>query len=301
MATTTNITTTYAGEFAGKYISPALLAGSTLSKGLVNVMSNVIFKEVIQRVDLDDILKDASCDFDATSTLTLTERVIEPKELSVNLSLCKSQFVKSWQAIEANPSAHRDMPKSFQDYVLGYVAAKTAQKIETNIWQGVATNAGEFDGFETLAKADANVIDVLGTAVTPANVKAELQKAIDSVPNRLYGKEDLTIYAAANVFRAYITALGSDGYVDKYNNQMIDVLFFNNTKIVMVDGMSDNTMLVAQKDNLHFGTGLLSDTQMAKVLDMSDLDGSDNIRIIMKMTGGVQYGISEDIVLYATV
>ena len=37
MATTTSITTTYAGEFAGEYISAALLSGATLDNGLISV------------------------------------------------------------------------------------------------------------------------------------------------------------------------------------------------------------------------------------------------------------------------
>jgi len=32
---------------------------------------------------------------------------------------------------------------------------------------------------------------------------------------------------------------------------------------------------------------------------MADLDGSQNVRVIMRYTAGVQYGIVSDIVLYA--
>jgi hypothetical protein len=50
MATTTSITTTYAGEFAGKYIAAALLSGTTLDKGLIEIKPNVKFKEVIKKL-----------------------------------------------------------------------------------------------------------------------------------------------------------------------------------------------------------------------------------------------------------
>ena len=49
MATTTSITTTYAGEFAGKYISAALLSGNTLANELITVKPNVKFKEVMKK------------------------------------------------------------------------------------------------------------------------------------------------------------------------------------------------------------------------------------------------------------
>ncbi len=46
MATTTSITTTYAGESAGKYISAALLAGNTIANG--GYLQKYIFQRVLQ-------------------------------------------------------------------------------------------------------------------------------------------------------------------------------------------------------------------------------------------------------------
>ena len=85
MATTTSITTTYAGQFAGKYISAALLSGKTLADGNITIKPNIKYKEVVKKVATDGIVKDATCDFADTSTLTLTERIIQPEEYQVNL------------------------------------------------------------------------------------------------------------------------------------------------------------------------------------------------------------------------
>ena len=51
LATTVNITSTYAGEFAGRYVSAALLSASTIEDGGVTVMPNIKYKSVIQRVE----------------------------------------------------------------------------------------------------------------------------------------------------------------------------------------------------------------------------------------------------------
>ena len=48
MATTTSITTSYSGEFAGKYIAAALLSAPTLEKGGFTIHPNVKYKQVIQ-------------------------------------------------------------------------------------------------------------------------------------------------------------------------------------------------------------------------------------------------------------
>ena len=134
MATTTSITTTYAGEFASKYIAAALLSADTLDKGLVEIMPNVHYKQVIQKVGTDDIVKDATCDFTPTSTLTLTERVLTVEEFQVNLQLCRKDFLSTWQGAQMGYSVYDNLPADFSDFLIAHVAGKVAQKIETNIW-----------------------------------------------------------------------------------------------------------------------------------------------------------------------
>jgi hypothetical protein len=309
MATTTNIVnSSYKGESAGKYISAALLSGNTIANGGLTIRPNVKFKEVVKRLELDGITKNGSCDFNDTSTLTLTERILQPKELQVNLELCKKDFRSDWDAIQMGYSAFDNLPSSFQDYLISYVAAKVAQKNEQNIWAG-ADGEGSFDGFSTLLAADTALPaaqKIVGTTVTAANVIDELGTVVDAIPSALYGRDDLFIYVSQNIFRAYKRALGgfqsggqgAAGVGSQGNNQDINILYFDGVKIFMANGLAANTAVATTKDNLQFGTGLLSDHQEVKVLDMSDLDGSQNVRIIMRFTAGVQYGVVEDIVTY---
>ena len=79
MATTTSITTTYAGEFSKKYISAALLSAPTIDNGGIEVMPNVKYKSVIQRLATDGIVKNATCAFDPTSTITLLKELFNLK------------------------------------------------------------------------------------------------------------------------------------------------------------------------------------------------------------------------------
>lgn len=308
MATTTSITTTYAGEFAGKYIAAALLSGTTLDNGLVEIKPNVKFKEVIKKVATDDIVKNAACDFDPTSTLTLTERILQPEEFQVNLQLCKKDFRSDWEAVQMGYSVYDNLPPSFTDFLLAHVAEKVAQRIETNIWAGVNATAGQFDGFTTLFAADADVVDVVGTSITAANVITEMGKVVDAIPSALYGKEDLTIYVSQKVAKAYVRALGGFGAsglgaqgVDNKGTMWYGQgdLYFDGIRVAMVNGMPADDMVAAQSSNLYFGTGLLSDSNEVKVLDMGDLDGSQNVRVIMRFTAGIQYGFGSEVVYYS--
>ena len=308
MATTNSITTTYAGEFAGQYISAALLSGSTLDNGLITIKPNIKFKEVIKKVASDDIVKDASCDFDPTSTLTLTERILQPDFQQVNLQLCKADFHNDWEAVQMGYSAFDSLPPSFADFLIGHVASKVAQRTEQSIWNGAAATAGQFGGFTELLLADADVTDVgAGAAVTAANAVDKIGLVVDAIGSSLYTSEDMFIYVSQNVARAYVRALGgfasnlgAAGTDDKgtqwYNG---GGLSFDGIKIAVANGLSDNKMVAAEKSNLFFGTGLLADHNEVKVIDMADIDGSQNVRVVMRFTAGVQYGIGSDIVLYS--
>ena len=306
MSTTTSITSTYAGEFAGKYVSAMLLSGNTIANGLIEVKPNIKFKEVLKRLEIDAIVANASCDFSDTSTVTLTERIIEPKSLQVNLELCLTPFRSDWQAIEMGFSAFDNLPKTFSDYFIGQLSAKIAAKTELDIWGGTA-GAGSFDGITTLLAADAahtGAKKITGEAVTPANVVTQLGAVVDAIPEQLLQDEDLFIYVANNVFRAYKRALGGfgaqglggSGFRGEGNNQDIDVTMFDGIKVVPVNGLPSNKMVATVKSNLYFGTGLLADHNEVKVIDMQDIDGSQNVRFIARYTAAVQYAVVEDIV-----
>jgi len=300
LGTTTSITTTYAGEFAGKYIAAALLSGDTLGKDRVTIRPNVKYKEVVKALAVADIIANATCDFTDTGTVTLTERLLTPEEFKVNVELCKKDFRSDWEAVQMGYSVYDNLPPKFADFLIGHVAAQVAQKTEQNVWHGVNATAGEFDGFVVLMTADANVLDVASPAaggVTSANVAAELGKVADRIPSTIYGTEDLGIYIAPNVARAYTRALGSYHYMDmSYVGEK--PLNFDGIPLYLTPGLDAGYMVAAQKRNLWFGTGLMSDAQEVKVLDMAENDGSQNVRVIMRFTAGVQYGYGAECVLY---
>ena len=318
LATTTNITTTYAGEFAGEYIAAALLSASTIDDGGLTVKANIAFKEVIKKLATSAIVQSASCDFDPTSTITLTERIIEPKELQVNLQLCKYDFVNDWEAQSMGYGLGQTLPPKFSDFLIAHVASEVAQNTEFCIWQG-DTAAGannSFDGFEKLIAASAAAGDIpaaqqvaaVAGGLLSTNIIDELSKVVDAIPGALYGKEDLFLYIGTKAAKLYVQALGGFGAnglgangvanmgTQWWNNGSLTV---NGVKIFVCPGMSDNKMYAAQRSNLYFGTGLLNSTNEVKALDMADLDGSNNVRMVMRFTSAVQFGIASDLVEYA--
>jgi hypothetical protein len=304
------ITTTYAGEFAGKYLAAALLSAPTLEQGGVTILPNIAYKQVLQKVATGNIVANATCDFTASGTVTLTERILTTEEFQVNIQLCKADLEQSWQSIEMGYSSFTKLPKSFADFLIAHVSAKVAAKLETTIWSGTNATAGEFDGFRALLLADSDVIDVAKVVggINAGNVVAEIGRVVDAIPASLYGNEGLRIYVSQAIAKSYVRALG--GYaasglgangVNAQGTQWYTngSLSFDGIPIFMANGMTSTDMIATTVDNLYFGCGLETDKALVKVLDLADIDGSQNVRVIMRYNGAVQHGIGSDVVLYS--
>lgn len=303
--------TTYAGEFAGKYLAAALLSAPTLEQGGVTILPNVAYKQVLQKVATGNIVANATCDFTASGTVTLTERVLTTEEFQVNIELCKADLMQTWQAAEMGYSSFGSIPKSFADFLIAHVSAKVAAKLETTIWGGTNATAGEFDGFKTLFLADGDVIDVAspqtGINLNVGNVITQIGNVVDVIPASLYGNEGLRIYVSQKIAKLYVRALGGFGAsglgANGTNNQGTQwytngSLSFDGIPIFMANGLGADNMVATTVDNLYFGCGLLNDKNIVKVIDMGDIDGSLNYRVVMRYNGAVQHGIGSDVVLY---
>lgn len=294
-----SITSNYSGEHAGQYIAAALKSATSLE--YLNVLENVKTKRNITKVAGADLVRNASCDFTDSGTLTLTERVLDPKELQINVDLCKKDLLADWQAAQMRAGAHnRDMSGDFTAFVMSYLSGTIADAVESSIWSGADATTGQFEGFLTgttgLFAGDASVgSDSASAAYDASNVIANIQGLVAAIPAQVYTKEDLYIYMNAKTYRFYISAISALSAFP-FNHMGQYTPEFEGVKIAVCQGMPDNQMVAAQKSNLFFGTDLISDHSEIRMLDMADLDGSDNIRVVAKFTGGVQHGIGADIV-----
>ena len=292
------ITTSYAGEFAGKYIAASLFSAKTLDEGAITILPNIKYKAAMKVGAFSNLVRSADCDFDATTSgMTLTEKVLTPTELQINLQICKKELHQDWQASQMGFSAFDELPTLFSDFVIARVAAEVAQATENSIWGGAA-GEGNFDGLKTLLQADATVVDVTGTSVDASNVIAELNKIITAIPSGVYGSDDLVLYVSTAFAKAYIQAQAALGYRELYNVGQTE-LNFQGIPMFVTSGLNTNNAVAARKSNLFFGTGLLDDRNEVKVIDMADIDGSQNVRFVMRYTAGVQFGVGADVVLYS--
>lgn len=296
MATTTSLTTTYAGREAAGYIRAAFLSNESLAA--VTIRENIEYKQVIRKL-VDNVSFEApTCDFTPLGTVTLTERILTLEKFQVHRQLCKKDFLADWEAAsEQNGSLHASLAEAIIANVMAGVAARN----EVLIWQGVNANSGEYAGFETLFLADATVLDVASpVAIDATNVIDEIAKLVATLPTSVKrATEKPVIAVSSNVAEAYRSAiLGLGGGYYLYQGESVVMNWQGQYDVIECPGMSDDTMAFYQKSNLIFGTNLLDQWNNVALLDMYDKDLSDNVRFACSFFAGVQYGFGNEIAFY---
>tara|TARA_R110002096_G_scaffold426615_1_gene636653 strand:- start:199 stop:1146 length:948 start_codon:yes stop_codon:yes gene_type:complete len=311
LGTTHNINSSFTGKAAAGYMSAALLSGKSLASGAIDIRDNIQYKEVIQVLSSDaNLIQSGVCDFDPSGTLNTTEIVLEPKEIMVNLEVCAKNYRSGYESLQMK-GINSKMPQNLGQFILEHVVQKTAAGLESAIWTGTTAGNIPFDGFEVLAAANADVIDVAKAAITATNVTTELGKVVDAIPSTIYGKEDLYIYVSTAIYQAFVRSLGgfgaansanaTTGVDDKmsqwYRNQQ--ELYFDGIKLISCPGLTSTDMFATTSSNLIFGTSLFSELNQSSIIDMGPIDGSQNSRVILRGSAGVALGIGSEVVFYS--
>ena len=269
----------YAGKHAGAYVNAALKTAASLD--YMTVRENVSYKEVLNKVAGANLVKDASCDFTENSaTLTLTESVLFVEPFQINIDVCKTTMISDWAY---------EQQDDFVAYSMGYLSDSIADSVEHSIWQGTTGTSGQFDKLATGSMTASSA----SAAYTAANIVANLQTLAADIPANVYGAEDLHIYMNKKTYRFYISAISALSAFP-FNHMGQYTPEFEGISIAVCPGIADNVMYAGTKSNAFFGTSLNSDLTAVKVLDMENLDGSNNVRMVAKWTAGVQVGVASD-------
>jgi len=300
MATTTTISTNYVGEVAGGYIAEMVKEANTISENLVTVLPNIVSPQFIRKIQTADGYVDYACGWTPSGSVTLSEKELAPKKIKEDREFCKEDFRQLWTAQEMGFSAHNDngLPATEEAAILADMGTRLARKIDQDIWNGDGS-AGVLSGFIPAFEADADVIDVATpVAITASNVEAELGKFIDAhTDEMLQGAETHVFGVSTNVIRAIKRAYGTQA---RSNGTFLNPneFDFEGYTLTEIKGLPANTMVGYNKNNLFFGTGLLSDLNEIRVKDMDESDLSGQVRTKVVLTGGVQYAWGGEVVLY---
>ena len=296
MATT--IQSFYAGKEAGGIIGQAFKEGETLSKGLVRVYENINFKLNLRKINYTDGTTDYSCGFTPAGDIDLSEKVLEPLKFKNDIEVCKEDFRQTWsEDLEGASAFNVNLASDIENAIIVEVLGQHAEKIDNQIWNGDSSQAGEFDGFIKLFEADADVIKANGAVITKDNVLDALMVALEATPVSIGNSNDLKVVVSADVYQAYNFYLVSQGVINGLGGADMPVTFAGYT-MERVSGLAPNTIVIYERDNLIFGTGLLGDHNELRVKDMDDSLMDGNVRMKIVYNAGVQYYNSAEIVYF---
>jgi hypothetical protein len=293
MPTTTSLTTTYAGELAGEIVAKALL--SNVSTQYVTMKPNVPYKSVVRKIDDTVTFAAGTCDFTPTGTITLTERILTLEEFQVQRQICKKDFFIDWTTADVMSGR---VNTQIQDAIIGRLVGGIAAANETIMWSGVNATAGQYDGFETLIKAGGSGAVSAGSgALSDTNIIATIWDVINTAPAAVKGAaEKPAIYMGQAAWESYMQAqiaAGNGWYLT--GGPEVSRRFVGMYEIYVCPGMTANNIIFAQPSNLMLGTWQENQMNEVFILDMQNLDGSQNVRYGARFYLGAQIAVAEDI------
>jgi hypothetical protein len=295
MPTTTSLTTTYAGELAGEIVAKALL--SNVSAQYVTMKPNVPYKSVVRKIDDTVSFAAGTCDFTPTGTITLTERILTLEEFQVQRQICKKDFFIDWTTADVMSGR---VNTQIQDAIIGRLVGGIAAANETIMWSGVNATAGQYDGFETIIKAAPGTISAGSGALNDTNIIATIWDVINTAPAAVKGAaEKPAIYMGQAAWEAYMQAqiaAGNGWYLT--GGPEVSKRFVGMYEIYVCPGMTANNIIFAQPSNLMLGTWQENQMNEVFILDMQNLDGSQNVRYGARFYLGAQIAVAEDITFW---
>jgi hypothetical protein len=313
------VSSTYAGELAKPYVAALILSADSVVNRYVTLHENVKYRLVLKKLS-GDVIQDFACDFvvPEEANLDLTEIILEPSRLMVNEQFCKEQFRDDWDAMQTGRGFINDqIPSDFQSFLLLYLASKVQEGIERAIWQGnfnstdSTTTGGNsvayFAGLLRQAVINTATIgneELVAGAFTPdangtTGILTHLDDLVGNAPDTVQNASNTVIYMSKKSLfllqRAMAgLAVTSGGYSPTFVGDPRPTQFLG-YPIITPAGFANDCLLMTYVDNLHFGTDLTSDFNQAVVVDMTQTDASDNVRVAMRFTGGCQISSPEDV------
>ena len=298
MATMT-VTSTYAGDALKKYILACILGGETLATQGISVQTNVKYKRKIKKLAVGNIVQCGTCDFSATSGVTITEASLEPCDMKVNEDICFEDVYQLWDSADMAAGMHNEnLPQALLDGLTEGYVKEASQEIEKAIWQNVTDATGTtycacFDGYE---KALASAVTGATSAVTVTNIVTLLNKAYALLPSCVLAKpkNELVIFLSHKALAMYEMNLATQGVRTSIE---ADVPTLYGIELHAVSGMGDeDNIVIGARDNFYVGTDLEADFNEIKTIDMRQTTGDEKIRFIMKFKFDVAIAYPAEVV-----
>lgn len=267
MPTNTSIDQSFVGREAGGIFTKAFQEmDATKLFDVENYSGGVAY---LRKTLLNGQFVNYACGFQPSGSVDINDKKVIVEKQKMDLELCKEDFRNTWTGHQMGLSAwNKDVPADEKEAILLEVKRNIADYFNGKLFGDVLAEAD----------TDVDVIKVVGTAITPSNVEAELLKVVNATPAAIKGQKGFAIVVSPDVMTNYLVAIQNANYSR-------DNALFAGVKLVVADSLEANTMLAFSQGNLKLVAGLANDFNQIAVKDMdeSDLSGTIRIKVVLAM------------------
>lgn len=267
------------------------------------VVSGVKDKTKISTFLFDNVLKAKSCSWSSV-TANLDAIDVSVDSLDAMIEVCQYDVEESFYSTKLGKGSNADFtPNDLMSHFYEAFSKEINEEIQILRWKGdkagaTSTFLDRVDGYEVKMLADLDIIPVTGTAITSLNVLAELSKIKLAAPKAVIRKKaDLRFYVSTNIMEAFEFAAAS-GNTAAYITETLGQKFLG-IQIVVCPGMSDNTAVLALKNDLLYICDGEGDADSINTVDMRATTNEPNIRSKASLKVGFFYTNPEQIVFYS--
>ena len=256
----------------------------------------------LANVTFGNILAPSTCSFTAPSD-SLDAIDVTVCALSALSQICQFDLEQSFVSLQMSQGSNGDFTvASFMNYYWNEMSLRIQNDLELIRWQGDTTLTedpilGLCDGYLVKLCGDGDVIGINSTAIDQTNVIAQMTLVYTSLPPAVLRKKaDLRFYVSSNVAAAYELAAAT-GNTQTYVTLPLGLTFLG-VKVVVCDGMPNDTMVLTLKSNLIYAFDGEGDSKALKAVNLTDTVAEPYLRTRANMKVGFHYTNPTEIVVY---
>ena len=270
-----------------------------------NLMTGVKCSVALNLLSTDVKFGDGTtCGWTEAGKSELSQRVLNPGAIKVNMSFCDKAMLKYWMNYDVRVAAGQKTLPFEEDFVNGVIEGVKAN-LEKAMWQGDTTsddvNLKQFDGMLKIIDAATGVVKV--NYAEGATITSIVNDVYAKIPSAAYSKGEVVIYMGSDSYRKYIQELIANGNL-VITNVLNDVAMpesilvpGTNVRVIGVAGLDNSGRFVASyKENFVYGVDMSGDDEK---FDLWYSQDNREFRLAVEFIAGVQVAYP-DMVVTAT-
>ena len=275
-------------------IAKSFLRGKTID--LIQIETGVLQDTALNLVSASVTFGDgASCGWNATDGVALSQRILKPTFLKINQAFCDKDLLKKWASYEVKLAAGREQ-LPFEENFMEEIANAINESIEKLVWQGDSSHTNEPDGFlKILETSGSGVVSTTWTAGTSAYNK--IKAVYNKIPANIIDKEDTVIFVGEETYREFIQDLVAANLYHFSPDYKAGEYMVPGTsiRVIAVNGLNGTGKIVAGRlSNFFYGVGAEDDKD---TFDFWYSQDNREFRLAVYFAMAVQVAYPNEIVL----